>query len=100
MLWCVLRQLHGEFPCPTNIVDMMAVFLTMSLSFLTKISASSQRLLLSSCLLFSLVIMCVLQSSHPHFQSDLDTLQKRDVSELPVVTLDPILWTHLMSLQP
>jgi hypothetical protein len=76
MLWYVLRQMHGEFPCPTNVADMMAVILTMSLSFLTKISASSQRLLLSSCFLFSLVIMCVLQSSHPHFQSDLDTLQK------------------------
>lgn len=95
MLWYVLRKLHRKVSCLTNTVDMMAVFLTMSLSFLTKISSFSQRVLLSSCLFFSLVIMCGFQSSlldavsYPHFQPDIDTLQKLDESGLPIVTLDP-----------
>ncbi|XP_023706807.1 uncharacterized protein LOC111864060 [Cryptotermes secundus] len=95
MLWYVLRKLHRKVSCLTNTVDMMAVFLTMSLSFLTKISSLSQRVLLSSCLFFSLVIMCGFQSSlldavaYPHFQPDSDTLQKLDESGLPIVTLDP-----------
>jgi hypothetical protein len=95
VLWYVLRKLHGKVSCLTNAVDMMAVFLTISLSYLKKISSLPQRLLLSSCLLFSLVIMCGFQSSllhavsYPHFQPDIDTLQKLDESGLPIVTLDP-----------
>jgi hypothetical protein len=95
VLWYVLRKLHGKVSCLTNAVDTMAVFLTISLSYLTKISSLSQRVLLSSCLLFSLVIMCGFQSSllhavsYPQFQPDIDTLQKLDESGLPIVTLDP-----------
>jgi hypothetical protein len=94
VLWYVLRKLHGKVSCLTNAADTIAVFLTMSLSFITKISSSSQRLLLSFCLFFSLIIMCFIQSalldtvSHPHFQPNVDTLQKLDESGLPIVTLD------------
>jgi hypothetical protein len=95
VLWYVLRNLHKKVSCLTNAADTLAVFLTMSVSFLTKISSSSQRFLLSFCLVFSLVFMCFFQSvlldavSHPHFQPDINTLQKLDKSGLPIVTLDP-----------
>jgi hypothetical protein len=94
VLWYVLRNLHGKVSCLTNAADTLAVFLTMSLSFLTKISSSSQRVLLSFCLVFSLIFMCFFQSalldavSYPHFQPDINTLQKLDESGLPIVTLD------------
>jgi hypothetical protein len=89
-LWYFLRKLCGKISCLMNAVDMMAVFFTMSLSFLTKISSPSQRLLLSACLL-----MCVLQSSLLeafsilYFNPDVDKLQKLDELGLPIVTLDP-----------
>jgi hypothetical protein len=95
VLWYVLRKLRGKVSCLTNAVDTMAVFLTISLSYLTKISSLSQRVLLSSCLLFSLVIMCGFQSSllhavsFPQFLPDIDTLHKLDESGLAIVTLDP-----------
>jgi len=95
VLWYVLRNLHRKVSCLTNAADTLAVFLTMSVSFLTKISSSSQRFLLSFCLVFSLIFMCFFQSalldavSHPHFQPDINTLQKLDKSGLPIVTLDP-----------
>lgn len=94
VLWYVLRTLHGKVSCLTNAADMLAVFLTMSVSFLTKISSSSQRFLLSFCLVFSLIFMCFFQSalldavSHSHFHPDINTLQKLDESGLPIVTLD------------
>jgi hypothetical protein len=95
VLWYVLRKLHAKVSCLMNAADTLAVFLTMSVSFLTKIPFSSQRLLLSFCLFFSLVVMCFFQSalldtvSHPHFEPDIDTLQKLDDSGLPIITLDP-----------
>ncbi|GFG31690.1 hypothetical protein Cfor_04838 [Coptotermes formosanus] len=95
VLWYVLRKLRGKVSCLANAADTIAVFLTMSLSFLTKVSSSSQRLLLSFCLFFSLILMCFFQStlldtvSHPRFQPDINTLQKFDESGLPIVTLDP-----------
>ena len=94
VLWYVLRNLYGKVSCLTNAADTLAVFLTMSVSFLTKISSSSQRFLLSFCLVFSLIFMCFFQSalldavSHPHFQPDINTLQKLDESGLSIVTLD------------
>jgi len=94
VLWYVLRNLHGEVSCVANAANTLAVFLTMSVTFLTKISSSSQRFLLSFCLVFSLIFMCFFQSalldavSHPHFQPDINTLQKLDESGLPIVTLD------------
>ncbi|XP_021937037.1 uncharacterized protein LOC110838289 [Zootermopsis nevadensis] len=94
VVWYVLRRLSEKVSFLTNAVDTMAVFLTMSLSFLTKISALSQRLLIASCLFFSLVVMCLFQSSlldtvaHPRFQPDIDTLQKLDKTGLPIITLD------------
>lgn len=94
VLWYVLRNLYRKVSCLTIAADTLAVFLTMSLSFLTKISSSSQRFLLSFCLVFSLIFMCFFQSalldaaSNPHFQPDINTLQKLDESGLPIVTLD------------
>ena len=94
VFWYVLRNLHGKVSCVANAADTLAVFLTMSVTFLTKISSSSQRFLLSFCLVFSLIFMCFFQSalldsvSHPHFQADINTLQKLDESRLPIVTLD------------
>jgi hypothetical protein len=94
VLWYVLRNLHGKVSCLTNAADTLTVFLTMSLSFLTKIHSSSQRLLLSFCLVFSLIFMCLFQSalldavSHPYFQPDINTLQKLDESGLPIFTVD------------
>jgi hypothetical protein len=58
-LWYVLRKLHGKLPCLKNTVDMTFVFLKMSLSFLTKVCPPSLRVLLSSYLLFSLIITCL-----------------------------------------
>jgi hypothetical protein len=94
VLWYVLRNLHGNVSCLTNAADTVAVFLTMSVSFLTKISSSSQRFLLSFCLVFSLLFMCFFQSallhavSHPHFQPEINTLKKLDESGLPIFTPD------------
>jgi hypothetical protein len=94
VLWYVMRNVHGKVSCLTNAADTLAVFLTMSLSFLTKIYSFSQRLLLSFCLVFSLIFMCYFQSalldavSHPYFQSDINTLQKLDESGLPIITVD------------
>jgi hypothetical protein len=94
VLCYVQKNLHGKVSCLTNAAHTLAVLLTMSVTFLTKISSSSQRFLLSFCLVFSLIFMCFFQSalldavSHPHFQPDINTLQKLDQSGLPIVTLD------------
>jgi hypothetical protein len=92
VLGYALRKLHGKVSCLTIAADTLALFLTTSLSFVTNIPSSPQRLLLSFCLVFSL--MCFFQSSlldavsHPHFDPGTNTLQKLDESGLPVVTLD------------
>jgi hypothetical protein len=91
------RQLIGRYEISffTNILEMLAIFLNMPLSFLTKIKSSHQRLLLSSCLIFSWFIMCNFQGllldvvTKPHFEMDIDTLQKLDESGLRIFTENP-----------
>lgn len=86
VLWYALRNLHWKVSCLTSAADTLTLFLTMSLSFLTKISSPSRRLLLSFCLLFSLKFMCFFQSAL--LDPGINTLQKLDESGLPIVTLD------------
>jgi hypothetical protein len=79
----------------TNIPDMLAIFVNMPLSSLTKTKSSSQRLLLSSCLIFSWFLMCNFQGllldivTNPHFGMDTDTLQQLDEAGLPIFTENP-----------
>ncbi|KAJ4446163.1 hypothetical protein ANN_12856 [Periplaneta americana] len=101
-LWYVLRKLHGTVSYFSNFFDMIAVFITMSLHFLTKVNWPSQRFLLSSCLFFSIISMCYFQSTlldvvvHPHFSRDIETLEALDKSMFPVFTKDP----HLLETFP
>ncbi|KAJ9591291.1 hypothetical protein L9F63_002165 [Diploptera punctata] len=94
-LWYLLRKLHGKVFYLTNILDMLSIFLTMPLNFLTKVTSNSQRIFLSFCMLFSLTVMCLLQSSlldamsHPHYEDDIDTLKDLDESGLRIATFDP-----------
>ncbi|KAJ4446165.1 hypothetical protein ANN_12858 [Periplaneta americana] len=95
ILWYILRKLKGKVSYVTNVLDMVAIFLTMSLNFLTKVNSMPQRFLLSCCLLFSLVVMCLIQSSlldvttHPHYNREINSLKELEESKLPIVTLDP-----------
>ncbi|PSN48650.1 Ionotropic receptor 879 [Blattella germanica] len=97
VFWYILRRTHENVSQLTNALDMLALFLTMSVNFITKIAISSQRILLSCCLFFSLIVMCCFQSSlldvvsHPHFKPDINTLKQLDEAEIPIFTLDPSL---------
>ncbi|PSN48652.1 Ionotropic receptor 880 [Blattella germanica] len=95
--WYFLRRRQQNVSQLINALDMLAIFLTMSVNFITKIAISSQRILLSCCLFFSLIVMCCFQSSlldvvtHPHFKPDINTLKQLDEAEIPIFTLDPSL---------
>jgi hypothetical protein len=91
------RQLKRRYETSvfTNILEMLAIFMNMPLSFLTKTKSSPQRLLLSSCLIFSWFIMCNFQGllldvvTNPHFDMDIDTLQQLDEAGLFIFTENP-----------
>jgi hypothetical protein len=76
----------------TNVLEMLAIFLNMPLSFLTKTKSSPQRLLLSSCLIPSLFIMCNFEGllldvvTNPHFDTDTVTLQQLEETGLSIFT--------------
>jgi hypothetical protein len=79
----------------TNIPDMLAIFINMPLSSLTETKSSPQRVLLSSCLIFSWFLMCNFQGllldivTNPHFDVDIDTLQQLDEAGLSILTENP-----------
>ena len=65
LLWYLLRRFGTKRDKATskaslsiNVVEMLATFLNTPLSFLTKTKSAPQRLLLSSCLVSSLFLMC------------------------------------------
>jgi len=103
VVWHLLRRFHsrrnlrrGHEACLfRNILEMLAIFLSMPLSFLTKTKSSHQRLLLSSCLIFSWFTMYSFQGflldvvANPHFDMDIDTLQQLDEAGIPIVTENP-----------
>ncbi|XP_021937038.1 uncharacterized protein LOC110838290 [Zootermopsis nevadensis] len=103
VVWYLLRRADAgrhlkrryETSFFTNILEMLAIFMNMPLSFLTKIKSSTQRLLLSSCLIFSWFIMCNFQGllldvvTNPHFDTDIDTLQQLDEAGLFIFTDNP-----------
>jgi hypothetical protein len=88
------RKRHDVFLL-ANIPDMLAIFINMPLSSLTKTKSSPQRLLLSSCLIFSWFMMCNFQGllldtvTNPHFGMDIDTLQQLDEAGLSIFTENP-----------
>ncbi|PSN48651.1 Ionotropic receptor 881 [Blattella germanica] len=94
IFWYYLRRNHENVSQLTNALDMLAVFLTMSVNFVTRIAISSQRILLSCCLIFSMVVMCCFQSSlldvvaNPHYKPDINTMEQLDEAEIPIFTLD------------
>ncbi|KAJ4443947.1 hypothetical protein ANN_05736 [Periplaneta americana] len=103
-LWYVLRKLHMKFyfsqsnhrpiSCFINAVDTWTVLITMVLPWLTRITLTSQRIFLSTCIVFSVVLMTAFQSSlldvitHPHFHKDIDTLKQLDMSSLQILFSD------------
>ncbi|PSN55585.1 Ionotropic receptor [Blattella germanica] len=95
ILWYIIRKLQGKVYYISHLLDTMSVFLTMSVNFLTRATSHSQRIFLSFSMLFSLVVMCLIQSSlldsvaHPHFNKDIMTLAQLDATGLQIVTLDP-----------
>lgn len=103
IVWCLLRRFdvtkdpnkRHEVFLFTNIPDMLAIFINMPLSSLTKIKSSPQRLLLSSCLIFSWFVMCNFQGllldivTNSHFGMDIDTLQQLDEAGLSIFTENP-----------
>ncbi|PSN55587.1 Ionotropic receptor [Blattella germanica] len=95
VLWYIIRKIHGRVYYISHLLDTMSVFLTMSVNFLTRATSHSQRIFLSFSMLFSLVVMCLIQSSlldavaHPHYNRDIKTLAELDNAGLSIVTLDP-----------
>ncbi|KAJ4446164.1 hypothetical protein ANN_12857 [Periplaneta americana] len=71
---------------------MLAIFVNMPLSFLTKIQPSSQRLFLASCLICSWFMMCNFQGllldifANPHYDVDINTLSKLYEADFPILT--------------
>ncbi|KAJ9591292.1 hypothetical protein L9F63_002166 [Diploptera punctata] len=94
LLWYKLRKYNENVSKLTNTLDMFAVFITMSLSLVTKVVNNSQRLLLTCCLFSSLIIMSYFQSSlldvvsYPHFYPEINTLSQLDKANIPIFTDD------------
>ena len=94
ILWYLLRRTRENVSQISNALDMLAIFVTMSVDFITKIVNSSQRILLTSCLFSSLIIMCYFQSSlldvisHPHLYPEINTLAQLDEANIPIITVD------------
>ncbi|GFG31692.1 hypothetical protein Cfor_04839 [Coptotermes formosanus] len=99
LIWYLLRRFDAkrdkatsEASLFTNVLEMLAIFLNMPLSFLTKTKSSPQRLLLSSCLISSLFMMCNFQGllldvvTNPHFDTNIVTLQQLEEAELSIFT--------------
>ncbi|KAJ4446161.1 hypothetical protein ANN_12854 [Periplaneta americana] len=86
-------------------IDMMSVLISMSLNLVTRVNSTPQRLLLSSCLFFSLVVMCLFQSSlldavtSPHFGHDIDTSSSSTNLDFLLLPWIKICWTHLTNLK-
>jgi len=99
LVWYLLRRFVAKRDKATNKaslskndVEMLAIFPNMPMSFLTKTKSSPQRLLLSSCLLSSLFLMCKFEGSlldvatNPHFDTNTDTLQQLEETGLSIFT--------------
>jgi hypothetical protein len=99
LVWYLLRRFgakQDETTCEaslfTNVLEMLAIFLNMPLSFFTKTKSSPQRLLLSSCLISSLFIMCNFEGllldvvTNPHFDTKMATLQQLEEAGLAIFT--------------
>ena len=95
VIWYILRKIRGKVSYLANMLDMMSIFLTMSLNLLIRATSHSQRVFLSFCMLFSLIVMCLIQSSlldaiaHPRYNREINTLKQLDESGLSISTLDP-----------
>jgi hypothetical protein len=103
VVWYLLRRFDAtrdpkrryETSLFTNIPEMLAIFINMPLSSLTKTKSSPQRLLLSSCLIFSWFMMCNFQGllldivTNPHFGMDIGTMQQLDEAGLSIFTENP-----------
>jgi predicted neutral ceramidase superfamily lipid hydrolase len=89
LLWYLLRLFGAKRDKATSktslsksVVVMSAIFLNMPLSFLTKTKSTSQRLLLSSCLISSLSLIGKIEGfsldvvTNPHFDTNTVTLQQ------------------------
>ncbi|KAJ9599105.1 hypothetical protein L9F63_010373 [Diploptera punctata] len=94
ILWYRLRRNLDHVSKFSNAMDMFAVFMTMSLNVITRVVCSSQRVLLTSCLVSSLIIMSYFQSSlldvvsYPHFYPEINTLSHLDKANIPIITSD------------
>jgi hypothetical protein len=106
VVWYLLRRVDArrqierrhEISFFKNALEMLAIFMNMPLSFLIRTKSSPQRVLLSSCLIFSLFAMCNFQGllldivTNPHFDMDIDTIQQLDEAGLFIWTQNPNLF--------
>jgi len=88
------HQSHEHMRWSTSLSHILNIFLSIPFIKIFTFTVQSQRMFVTSCMLFSIVVTCVFQGSlfnklkNPVYSKDIDTLEELDESGLPIFALD------------
>ncbi|KAJ9600277.1 hypothetical protein L9F63_009453 [Diploptera punctata] len=105
VVWNILRKFHftvndksyHEQNLSSSFLVMLQIFMAMPMRYLTQVRVSSQRVLLSSCLICSWFLAYIFQGllldviSNPLYSPNIDTLQQLNASGISIFTSNPSL---------